>query len=32
MSVTSIIVAYLGALLTDKIPEKPLKRLWKPSS
>jgi uncharacterized membrane protein YfcA len=27
MSMTSIIGAYLGALLTDKIPEKPLKRL-----
>ncbi|MEM3789222.1 MAG: sulfite exporter TauE/SafE family protein [Candidatus Bathyarchaeia archaeon] len=27
MSVTSIFGAYLGALLTDKIPEKPLKRL-----
>ncbi|MGB9672291.1 MAG: sulfite exporter TauE/SafE family protein [Candidatus Norongarragalinales archaeon] len=27
MSATSIIGAYLGALLTDKIPEKPLKRI-----
>lgn len=27
MSATSIIGAYFGALLTDKIPEKPLKRL-----
>ncbi|MEM0058482.1 MAG: sulfite exporter TauE/SafE family protein [Candidatus Bathyarchaeia archaeon] len=27
MSATSIIGAYLGALLTDRIPEKPLKRL-----
>jgi len=27
MSATSIIGAYIGALLTDKIPEKPLKRL-----
>ncbi|MEM3770532.1 MAG: sulfite exporter TauE/SafE family protein [Candidatus Bathyarchaeia archaeon] len=27
MSATSIIGAYVGALLTDKIPEKPLKRL-----
>lgn len=27
MSTTSIIGAYLGALLTDKIPEKPLKKL-----
>lgn len=27
MSITSIVGAYFGALLTDKIPEKPLKRL-----
>ncbi|MEM3612773.1 MAG: sulfite exporter TauE/SafE family protein [Candidatus Bathyarchaeia archaeon] len=27
MSITSIIGAYVGAILTDKIPEKPLKRL-----
>lgn len=27
MSITSIVGAYLGAFLTDKIPEKPLKRL-----
>ncbi|MEM1552496.1 MAG: sulfite exporter TauE/SafE family protein [Candidatus Bathyarchaeia archaeon] len=27
MSITSIIGAYVGAILTDKVPEKPLKRL-----